>query len=60
MISPELVRKIRYIQLRTRRTVTTAFAGEYRSVFRGQGMEFDEVKENIKEELERFTNAIKW
>ena len=45
MISPELVRKIRYIQLRTRRTVTTAFAGEYRSVFRGQGMEFDEVRE---------------
>ncbi|MCY4375930.1 MAG: DUF58 domain-containing protein [Spirochaetaceae bacterium] len=45
MISPELIRKIRYIQLRTRRTVTTAFAGEYRSVFRGQGMEFDEVRE---------------
>lgn len=45
MISPELVRTIRYIQLRTRRAVTTAFAGEYRSVFRGQGMEFDEVRE---------------
>ena len=45
MISAELIRKIRYIQLRTRRTVTTAFAGEYRSVFRGQGMEFDEVRE---------------
>ena len=45
MISPELVRTIRYIQIRTRRAVTTAFAGEYRSVFRGQGMEFDEVRE---------------
>ena len=45
MISPELIRTIRYIQLRTRRAVTTAFAGEYRSVFRGQGMEFDEVRE---------------
>ena len=45
MISPELVRTIRYIQLRTRRAVTTAFAGEYRSVFRGQGMEFEEVRE---------------
>ena len=45
MIPPELVRTIRYIQLRTRRAVTTAFAGEYRSVFRGQGMEFDEVRE---------------
>ena len=45
MISPELVRTIRYIQLRTRRAVTAAFAGEYRSVFRGQGMEFEEVRE---------------
>ena len=45
MISPELIRTIRYIQLRTRRAVTTAFSGEYRSVFRGQGMEFDEVRE---------------
>ncbi len=45
MISPELTRTIRFIQLRTRRAVNSAFSGEYRSVFRGQGMEFEEVRE---------------
>ena len=44
MLTPELLRKIRRIELRTRRLVQDSFAGEYLSVFKGQGMEFDEVR----------------
>jgi len=36
--------KIRRIELRTRRMVNDSFAGEYHSVFKGRGMEFDEVR----------------
>lgn len=45
MISRELARKIRYIQIRTSKTVSEVMAGEYKSAFRGAGMEFDEVRE---------------
>ena len=45
MISAELAGKIRHLQIRTRRIVDTVLAGEYRSAFRGAGMEFDEVRE---------------
>lgn len=44
MLSPELVRKIRQIEISTRHLVMDRFAGEYHSVFKGQGMEFDEVR----------------
>ena len=44
MLTPELVRKIRRIELSTRRVVADNFAGRYHSVFKGQGMEFDEVR----------------
>jgi uncharacterized protein (DUF58 family) len=36
--------QIRRIEIRTRRLVNDSFAGEYHSVFRGRGMEFDEVR----------------
>ena len=36
---------MRQIELRTRRLVTDALAGEYHSVFKGRGMDFDEVRE---------------
>ncbi|MFA6929995.1 MAG: DUF58 domain-containing protein [Lentisphaeria bacterium] len=45
MIPKELAKKIRYIQIRTSKTVTDVLAGEYKSAFRGAGMEFDEVRE---------------
>lgn len=45
MIPKELVKKIRYIQLVTNRAVNASLAGEYSSVFKGRGMEFDEVRE---------------
>lgn len=45
MISKELAKKIRLIQIATRKAVTSVFAGEYNSAFKGQGMEFEEVRE---------------
>ena len=45
MISRELARKIRYIQIYTSKTVNDVLAGEYQSAFKGSGMEFDEVRE---------------
>ena len=44
MIPKELIRKIRYIQISTRKAVNDVLAGEYHSVFKGSGMEFDEVR----------------
>ena len=44
MISKELSQKIRYIQIYTSKAVNDILAGEYHSVFKGQGMEFDEVR----------------
>jgi uncharacterized protein (DUF58 family) len=44
MITAELMKKIRRIEIRTRRLVNDSFAGEYQSVFKGLGMEFDEVR----------------
>src|SRR5690606_1304934 len=44
-VPPEVLRQVRLIELRTRGLVDSLFAGEYRSVFKGQGMEFAEVRE---------------
>ena len=44
MLTSELMAKIRRIELRTRRLVNDSFAGDYHSVFKGRGMEFDEVR----------------
>jgi uncharacterized protein (DUF58 family) len=45
MIPRELLKKIRQIEIRTQRLVTETLAGHYHSVFKGQGMNFDEVRE---------------
>lgn len=45
MIPRELAKKIRYIQIYTAKAVNDVLAGEYESVFKGRGMEFDEVRE---------------
>ena len=45
MISKEILAKVRFIEITTARLVDTIFAGEYHSVFKGRGMEFDEVRE---------------
>ncbi len=44
MIPPELIRRIRRVEIAARRKVTGRFSGGYLSVFRGQGMEFDDVR----------------
>lgn len=45
MIPREILKKIRQIEIRTNRLVTESLAGAYHSVFKGQGMNFDEVRE---------------
>src|SRR5205807_594982 len=45
MIPREILKKIRQIELRTNRIVNETLAGAYHSVFKGQGMNFDEVRE---------------
>jgi uncharacterized protein (DUF58 family) len=45
MLPKEVIRKIRRIQITTSRLVNESLAGEYHSVFKGRGMEFDEVRE---------------
>ena len=44
MIPTEIRRKIRQIEIRTSRIVTDVLAGQYRSAFKGRGMEFEEVR----------------
>ncbi|MDY0219790.1 MAG: DUF58 domain-containing protein [Desulfobacterium sp.] len=45
MIPGEIIKKIRRIHIKSRRSVNTSMAGQYRSVFRGAGIEFEEVRE---------------
>lgn len=45
MLTPELIKKIKTIHIKTGRTVNTMMAGQYKSVFRGTGIEFEEVRE---------------
>lgn len=41
------MQKIRHIQIRTSHMVNDVLAGQYQSVFKGQGMEFEEVREYV-------------
>jgi uncharacterized protein (DUF58 family) len=41
----DILRQVKLLELRTRGLVNSLFSGEYRSVFKGQGMEFSEVRE---------------
>jgi uncharacterized protein (DUF58 family) len=45
--SREILRQVRRIELRTRGLVNSRFSGEYHSVFKGQGIEFAEVREYL-------------
>jgi uncharacterized protein (DUF58 family) len=44
MISREILRKVRRIEFSTRHLVNDVFSGQYHSVFKGRGMEFNEVR----------------
>jgi uncharacterized protein (DUF58 family) len=53
----EILRAVRRVRLRTRRAVSDMVAGGFRSVFRGSGMEFEEVREYVPGDDVR---AIDW
>ncbi len=54
MLTSELIRKIRKIEISTRRLVSETFAGQYHSLFKGQGIEFAEVRPYIPGDEIRF------
>src|SRR5271166_338023 len=43
----EILKKVRQIEIRTRRLVDSSMGGEYHSVFKGRGMDFDDVREYV-------------
>lgn len=45
MVEKEILEKVRHIEIRSKSMVNSVFGGEYQSVFKGQGMEFSEVRE---------------
>lgn len=57
MLSQDIIKQIRHIQLKAGRLVTDALAGEYSSVFKGMGMEFEKVREYVEGDDIR---AIDW
>ena len=46
-VTKEILKKVRRIEVRTRRMVDDTLAGSYHSVFKGRGMNFDEVREYV-------------
>jgi hypothetical protein len=43
----EILKKVRQIEIRTKRLVADTLAGQYHSVFKGRGMNFDAVREYV-------------
>ena len=43
----DILKKVRQIEVKTNRLVTDSLAGNYHSVFKGRGMNFDEVREYV-------------
>lgn len=43
----DILKKVRQIEIRTRQLVTDSLAGSYHSVFKGSGMNFDEVRQYV-------------
>jgi uncharacterized protein (DUF58 family) len=43
----EILAKVRHIEIRTNRLAQETFAGQYHSVFKGRGMDFEEVREYV-------------
>ena len=53
----EILKKVRQVEIRTHRLVNESLAGQYHSVFKGRGMDFDEVREYVPGDEVR---AIDW
>ncbi len=47
LLSSEALKKVRQIEIRTKRLLDSTLAGRYQSVFKGQGINFEEVREYI-------------
>ncbi|MDD3065175.1 MAG: DUF58 domain-containing protein [Endomicrobiaceae bacterium] len=47
MLKSEILSKIKKIELRSKKLVDDVFSGKYHSVFKGQGLEFSEVREYV-------------
>src|SRR5215510_7399401 len=47
MLSADFLKKLRRIELHTRKIINSTFVGEYKSTFKGQGMEFIDVREYL-------------
>ena len=56
-LSQEVQKKLKLLEIATRRMVNNLFLGEYRSAFKGQGMTFSEFREYIPGDEVR---AISW
>jgi len=56
-ISKEILQKVRQVEIKTNRLVDDTLAGHYHSVFKGRGMDFDEVREYVPGDDVR---AIDW
>ena len=41
----EILRKVRQIEIKSNRLVSEVLSGSYQSVFKGQGMDFEEVRQ---------------
>ncbi|MBD3418620.1 MAG: DUF58 domain-containing protein [Chitinivibrionales bacterium] len=48
MIPKEIIRKVRQIEIKTQNVVNSILSGEYHSAFKGQGMEFSEVRSYVE------------
>ncbi len=46
-LPPELLKKIKLLEIQTRKRVNSMFVGEYHSAFKGQGMTFSEFREYV-------------
>jgi len=57
VITPELLAQVRRLTIRSRRAVEEVFSGAYRGAYRGQGLEFAEVREYVPGDDVR---AIDW
>lgn len=56
-LPPEILKKVKLLEINTRKLVNNLFAGEYHSAFRGQGMTFSEFREYVPGDDVR---AIAW
>lgn len=56
-LPPEILKKVKLLEISTRRIVNNLFAGEYHSAFKGQGMTFSDFREYVPGDEVR---AISW